>query len=652
MTSVDCPTTYGAGSTCQMTPSPHCTCPAPTGSTLYVDAASGSDATGTGAAAPPDCALRSISKAMSQTGVGTTFTVIKARTGTYSAAATQETFPIQLRSGVTLTTDGTPSPGTPFSIEGTGAFALAPVGGVSSTIVYAGDGTARLENFTVRGERGSTTDVFACAAGAPMLKSVVLRRGQRGAGIYGGCAATLAAVTTTENTHAGLEIASSGAVQVSSGVSDQDDDGVHHHAGSLTITTMEVKGATGANGNGDGVRIVPGIRGSVTTTLTFSATGLSVHDGQGDGLVIDAGAGLTLSGITVSGSSFFKNAAAGLRLRRGSPTFSNIQVYDNGEEGIVSEPGDGRTVTFTQASVTGNCRRERCSGILVNSGSFTLQGTTGAPTIVNDNDGVGVQIRGAAVFAGSGVTVAGNRSIGVLADLRDGGGFACTGCTVAANEGHGYRVASAPAMNGTPGFRLCGGAVTNNGLAGVEGSGRHGILIDALAGRVDAEISGVSVGAHTRGAGLLVFDSGRNNAVTVAGSDFTGNGATVTLFDRSVDVGGVGIVGAVSLSFSGNRVHSNLKHGVSVFGLPGTHIRLGPAECNLTATPPNELFCYGQSNVGVAAYGGVEVDATNNKWSAAPPQADQDFLEASLFPGGAAGNVVVGADCGAIATCP
>jgi hypothetical protein len=631
---IDC--SASVGQTCVSTPSAHCTCPAAAGDTLFVDVGAGSDTFGTGAGTPASCAFKSITKGLAS--VGTTFTTVKARTGTYSAAASGETFPLQLPSGIALTTDAAPSAGSPYVISGSGNFDLTPVGAINAAIVYTGSGAARVENFTVKGTGGTTTDVFACNAGSPTLSGVVLQLGMRGAGLYGSCAAALTGVKTTQNTQAGVLSASSGAVTVTGQLSDGDASGLRHNAGAITVTGMEVKNATS-----DGIRVVPQNRG-VTASLSFTASGLNVHDGAGNGLLLDRVDPITISAVAVSSSMFSANRGIGLNLLEASPSFSGVQVNGNGGEGIVVDVDShspGNTATFDGTTVSANCRPGNpCRGILVSSGTLNLSGTQGSPTTVNANVGDGIEASGGS-FVGSTVTVSANTQRGVLVRLATGGEtFSCAGCTVSTNGRHGYEVQAAVGGAG-PAFSVTGGTVAGNGTGGVGMMGSHGIWLRANDDDVDAAIANVIISGNTHGSGLLMTRAGNVVTATVTGNEITGNGATIDLGGPgAADVGGIAIVGSVALSaFNGNKVHSNVKNGVSVFG--GT-VNLNPGSCSNASTPPNELYCYGQGNVGIVASGGANVNAGNNQWAHAPPTSGVDF-QGAVDPGTA---------CAAVATCP
>ena len=647
VTNTDCPTNFGSGSICTGAPA-HCTCPAPTGSTLVVDATSGDDVSGTGASSPPQCAFRSITKAMAQTGVGTTFTQISARTGTYSAATTGETFPINLKAGVTLTTATVPAAGTPYQISGSGPVNLAPRGAINATIVFTAATTATLSNFTVSAA-GAASDVFACNAGRPVLSGATFTQGQRGIGIYGSCAPMLTNTTTSQNSQVGIVSASSAPtsapVNIGNHISDRDDDGVYVRSGSVVVNMLEVRAAQGNRlGGGDGVLVVPANLG-VTTPVSFVATGLNIHDGAGDGLRVDRGAGFGLTTVSVASSAIARQNGVGILLLDGSPTFTGTSSADNGNEGIDSDVdanSPGHTVTFNGGSVTGNCTAGACRGIVSRSGTFLLSGANGAPATVSSNRGVGLEHIGGN-FTGSFVTFASNTNDGALIDLNNGETFRCSDCNSALNSNHGFEVRAAPAVAG---FSLARGGVLSNGQAGAGGGGRHGIFIRANNGPVNAVIDSVQIGSNMAGAG--VFVAGGNANVAMTNNDITGNGGLATLGGLSVPLGGVALQPGGAFTFTGNKVHGNLHHGFSVLGRGGATVSLSSGSC----TNANQFYCYGAGNVGLMAYDGVAVDARNSQWNQTPPTT-VDATGGTLAGGAIPGTVNLNPDCGRAASfCP
>ncbi len=329
-------------------------CPEPS-DTLYVDAVAGSDNTGTGAGDRPECAFKSITRATTTAGVGIAFKTIRARPGRYSAATTQEVFPIKLPSGVKLTTVSAPSPSAVYEIVGSGTppGGFAPVGSVHAAVTYSGPGAATLENFTVLGT-GATTDVVACRAGSLTLKDVTLENGERGAGLYGDCAALLTGITTASISHAGVEVASRRGVLVSGLRADHEGDGIHHHAGWLTIDGADLKSTFNT-----GLLVSPEDRGVTDAPLALNATGLSVHDCLGFGLAIEISEELPfgISAVSISSSSFFRNEETAIEVNAASTSpmfFGTLQIYENVKDGV--EVAADSSVAFASVSVTGNGR--------------------------------------------------------------------------------------------------------------------------------------------------------------------------------------------------------------------------------------------------------------------------------------------------------
>lgn len=659
--STNCDPGVGAGSTCVpagATPA-HCSCPAPSGNTLVVDAVGGDNANGTGSSAL-GCAYKSITRALAKPGVGTTFTVIQARRGTYSTATTTEAFPIRLPARVTLTTSGTGA----FVIRGGGAITLTPgPGGITSAVVATDAGTATLENFTVDGTVGAVvaSDAFACNAGAVLLSGVVLTGAERGAGLYGNCAATLSGTTSTLNRRVGIRAASSRPVAIGNHTSVLDDDGLEHNSGVLTVNILEVDRAQGAfNGGGDGITIVPANRGA-TTPPDFAGVDLGVHDGQGEGFRVRSGA-FAIGGVAVSGSSFQGNQGMGVRLQHGPSlpgliTFHGVEVSGNASEGVecdVNRVSGGHAARFTDTRVLGNCAGGGCPGFLVSSGRCELGGD-GSTVTVEGNDGDGIEVAGGGptVFEGTDVVVAGNTQNGVLVDVAGGDSFTCAGCRVAGNAEHGYLVSGAPSVGG---FVLRGGRVSANGAPG---GVWHGIYLEGSNDNVIAGISGLEVDGNSQGAGLFFSADVSNATAVVSGCDIHGNGAVVSPgggLPANLRFGGLVTDGRVNLTFVNNRVHANRQDGIAAFdfsGVGGVNVGLGAVSC---ATPaparPNEFYCYGAGNVGVAAYDGAVASAVQDRWSQATPAAGVDYRVGAVS-GGGNGTVNTAGACNAVATaCP
>jgi hypothetical protein len=669
---VNCPTDYGAGSTCSTSGgTAHCTCPAPSGTTLTVDAVAGDDQNGTGAAAPPACAFQSISHAMDSVGNG--FTKIVARPGTYSDTTTGEVFPIELKNGITLTTDGPPGPNAVYLISGAGQTPINTQGQLSAAL-YSVSATGSLENFTLQANAGA--DGFACggSAGNLLITGVTVSGSYHGFGVYGSCGPTLANTVSIKNSSAGVELASSGTTTVGNHLSDSDGDGIHSHAGTATVNIAELKNATGANGNsGAGLRVIPQNFGS-TAPINFAATGIDAHDNLGSGVLADGGNQTAMTAFSVSGSTFRNNGVAGLRLRWGSFTFASIKVLENQSAGVIVDVNSvqgGHTVAIDGASVTQNCKGGTCQGVLLSSGALTLGGSPTATASVSSNDGNGIEMRGGS-FNGTDVVVASNTGEGVHVDAGDGSGFYCTACTVALNGSHGYNVRRSPATGGAPTFALTpaagqknGGTVTGNGTGN---GGGYGILLDPSGGNVSAAIRGVTIGSHKNGPGLVLIGRGTtatgglNAAVTE--SEITGNGGPFTRLGapNPLPAGGVVMVaGWIGMAFAGNLVHDNLGTGVAILPAFGTvaTIDLSAASCAGTAGhAPNQIYCYGadasgQSNVGVVAYDGAAVIFDYQLWNQATPASGVDFAGATWQTSNPGAVTVDPAKaCGKAGTCP
>jgi hypothetical protein len=211
--------------------------------------------------------------------------------------------------------------------------------------------------------------------------------------------------------------------------------------------------------------------------------------------------------------------------------------------------------------------------------------------------------------------------------------------------------------------------VSGNGLAGPGNGGRHGIFLAADNGNISASISTLTIGGNQSGAGLLFAGGFLGNTITseIGNNEITGNGATVANpfgggGPNSLEFGGAVFVTGGTPGFTGNRVHDNLRHAVSVFRDPGgggtMSLSGGGGSCSSAASAPNQLSCYGAfggtANVGVAAYDGVTVVADFDSWNVVTPVSGVDYAGFTAF-GGGPGTVTVNAAnvCAQAAThCP
>ncbi|HEY9737150.1 MAG TPA: DUF1565 domain-containing protein, partial [Trichocoleus sp.] len=168
---------------------------------IHVNAVAGSDTTGNGTQMQP---LKTISRALQNATPGT---VIVLAAGEYSAA-TGETFPLQLRPGVTI--QGAPGPNRGGVVIRGGGTYMSPSQGLENVAVLAAD-RAGLGNVVVTNPNAQGHGVWV-EAGSPILQdNVFAASGQAGVYIAGPGAATIQRNYFTGNGVAGLVI--SGASQ-------------------------------------------------------------------------------------------------------------------------------------------------------------------------------------------------------------------------------------------------------------------------------------------------------------------------------------------------------------------------------------------------------------------------------------------------------
>jgi len=461
--SVTCATLYGPGSTCSITTvGARCSCPAPAPGTLYVDRIEGDDTGGTGAASPPRCALSSLSTALSKATSGTT---IFARPGVYGAG---ESFPLTLKSGVTLTTAAPPTSPTEYIIRGSGTCPVLVPGvfvPITATLCYRGavGESATVENFTLW-DGGDYA--LACNGGAPLLSNVTTDNSINGIVAVATCAPSVDNSLIHAYNYGLHVLTTAGTTSVSHSHFIRGATGIYHEAGALSLLDIDI-----TNPNQYGLQSGP-TSASATSPVTLAATDLRIHGGYWGGLVLwpqGTYGAVTIAGADVSGSSMY-----GVEVHSPSAVLSQLHVHDN-VVGIVLSAA-GATFTLVNSQVTYNE-----AGVSLGEGASTLSGVT----VAHNTDGPGL-VRGTlgtgsitdCVFTDNGgpsYLLVGSSGGVVLAPSNAADLTAFTGNLVYANLGNGIDVL-------TTGIKLGGADCGSRNTFTCSGAGASGVHVAVAAG--------------------------------------------------------------------------------------------------------------------------------------------------------------------------
>ncbi|HUB05912.1 MAG TPA: right-handed parallel beta-helix repeat-containing protein [Myxococcales bacterium] len=352
-------------------------CPANGGTTVWVNQAAGSDATGTGVASPARCAYQTLTKGLTEAARGGyTFVVAEGASATGPVlfnSRTGESFPLQVPPGVTLSTD----------LE----LASQPA---NSQLAY-----------TIDDDAASVAMVDLTAPGAAISGFTVVNHS--GVGLEGLTCSDDGGVSLTDCTLLG---------------SDAGGDGVNALGAcdlALTNLTIEGFGATG-------------IYSHTATTIdggTIEGNGWTSGNTDVGGIWV-AGGSLWLQNVTLGGNYFY-----GLQASAGTVTGQNV-TFTGGPAGpdggaqpvglglgvlVSAYPGSKNTlstaaVTLTNVSVLGSAQ----DGIDLDTGTLNLLGSVA----ISGNGGHGLLDLGATVYLEDPV-ISGNGFSGVHSPLLAGG---------------------------------------------------------------------------------------------------------------------------------------------------------------------------------------------------------------------------------------
>jgi hypothetical protein len=410
-------------------------CEAVTGNNYMVDPANGDDTVATGnitvgTAAAPECAFRTLTKAIdviTSSGTvtptaGTTITIIVSGTNPLLA---DTVLPIAVPRNVTITTQGTrgitmslPAGENGFSFARSPA-GLAPIAAAPLTIQGVVS-TSGPSGYGIHAERGTGTNTGSIA-----ISNVTISRG-------GGLGAVEVAGANTSVVLSNLTISNARA------------DGIHIANGTVGMTDVTVDGA-GAAGAGDGINVAAG-------TITINS-GVQVTNSAGNGLTL-AGGATTINNTSTPATQFDSNGAFGISVPLSttttltltgavatSGTSGSVMTQNNGDDNVrfeSSAAGSSITGLYSANSagdglqiLAGSRLKVRSSTILDNRGSGIRIASTGTPA----DDILGTTTANARIDLGTSPTTTGAVSPGRNTLQTATGASANTGAGLCVDNG-------------------------------------------------------------------------------------------------------------------------------------------------------------------------------------------------------------------------
>ena len=569
-----------------------CQCAEHTGNDYIVDPTNGSDAQvgvfPTGNDSPEECRYGTLGKGLSFATAGNR---VVAKTDAGHAAFSAETFPLDVPSGVTLTTADAMLTPTDYTIDFTN------VGGSTAGVVLANGST--VEGFTIQdsGAAGAASAILITGAGAT-VDTVVLEGSNAladGISVTGGGAGVVNAATIAGFT-TGMTMSTTGSVALQSSSIAANVGGVALSNG--TLTTGGTSGVTISGGSGVGVAI-----SAVTgTSSTLNGTALTIASMAGGGISQSATGTGTVALSYASGDLGHcgaTGAKGGINIAAGGATIGAVTIHDNTGVGLTQSTtgtvtlGQGGTTTVTTSSkqgvsitagtlnvdtatITGNTldgvkattssivnfntgavlSSNGGDGVIANTATLNFITTAAAPIAVTGNTGDGIGLTAGGLTAkfltvssnANGISVANAAAVSLLGVNANDGDI-----TIQNNTQNGVL------LNGTP-----AGAIDME-KATVKGNGADGLSIDLGAGGVaTGKFINVAVTGNTKN-GIEVLRAPLGSGVfnlTFDTMTISGNGAAgVTL---------TGASGAVGASLTNSTVTGNTGVGVNLAEVGGT----------------------------------------------------------------------------------
>jgi hypothetical protein len=239
---------------------------------------------------------------------------------------------------------------------------------------------------------------------------------------------------------------------------------------------------------------------------------------------VDAGANVTLDGLTIAGGS--ADEGGGI-YNAGTLTIDSCTLGGNSaryEGGGISNYG---SITITGSALRGNSAGEGAGGGIYNGGSATITGSTLSGNSAGVGGGIFNPGGGSVTITGS--TLSGNSAIGfhVLFDyyygvgggIYNGGGVTITGSTLSGNSAdYGYGRGGGIYNGGTA-------TITGSTLSGNSAGSGGGIWNWGTVTATDSRLSGNSAGGSDYfGGGGGIYNSG-GGSVTITDSTLSGNSA-------------------------------------------------------------------------------------------------------------------------------
>ncbi|MHB8420769.1 MAG: right-handed parallel beta-helix repeat-containing protein [Myxococcales bacterium] len=510
-------------------------CPAP-GGAVYVSQGLGSDATGSGIAAPASCAFRTLTHALAAAaGAGLPAVIAEGATAAAPAtfsAATGESFPLTVPAGVALTTDLEVAGGVSRP-----AYAIAFDNPTAAGPMVALAPDASIAGFTVYSDGGNpNADGVDCAAGQGAVIDCALQGASAGTGVgfngSGSCDATLTKGSIEGFGGAGVSLDGTGTSAITgetiagNGVGNSlcMGDGLLMRGGTLSLQSVTFE----SNLN-FGLDAVAGtVTGSNVTFLGSAAGVTGPKQGYGLGLGIipvsavggpcppDAGlpssAQVTLTGAVVQGILNY-----GVGVNGGSLTLLDPLITDCSVGIQLNTPNfPGSSVVLANPVVNHNSRaglREFGQGTLLVDG-----GTVGPDDQWLGGDSE-IYLAGDETVTLAGTRVQGNPDYNGI--RLAAGTCSLIGCDITGNDGGGLAL-SAGKLAAFTGNRIHGnGGYQISAAAGVWNL--DGAACDGGQNEIDCYATGYVGLAVADGGSVQASFEAWENGLPSAGVDYSGN---------------------------------------------------------------------------------------------------------------------------------
>jgi hypothetical protein len=417
-----------------------------------------------------------------------------------------------------------------------------------------------------------------------------------------------------------------------------------------TLTSPVITSPTGA-GVASGIVVEGG-------TLNITGTG-QITSPDHYGLEVSGTTTVVIAtGLQISGSS-----DDGVHVTGGSVTLHNTKIMNSLNRNLFMDNGAVLLDDGSTATGAANAGIHFAGGA---NDSLIVGSTTGGLVDIGNNGGHGISLTG----TGSATTTVTVRRSNIHDNSLNGVNVALSANAnavtiedsgVYANHLNGVVVTGAPSATATNSVildnldvRLHTGNVANAGK-GIWLNGN-----DATSSNITATITACKV-HDNRDVGIQIDEDMPAGTVTTTRATLTSNDIYANN-STSVNTVAGGILFPTSSTltlFTGNKIHSNGKDQI-VFASPpttGTVWDLDSGSCTSTATPPNQIYCYGTNNYGVRTTNTLPgnppdftVDADHNFWAHSPASNTAGNRD---YTAGADTTITVANSCTpAVTTCP